>query len=189
TDDPDRARELARQLGNLNSQRQRTTERMLREAEEQIRQHGDSLPPLLLLADEGWSIGLVGLVAGRLAERYHRPAVVLSRDGVRSRGSARSIDGFDIAKAFAACDDLLEAHGGHSRAAGLTVAVTHLPELERRLRERVHEHFDGVIPLPSLRLDAELAPAQLRLETEAAVAVLEPFGEANPAPVFFTRSL
>ena len=189
TDHPDEASRLAQELARLNAQRQRAMERMIAEAEEKVRQGGRDPAPLLVLADNAWSIGLVGLVAGRLVERYRRPAIVLERGPDVSRGSARSVAGFNIAEALGQCHDLLLAHGGHSMAAGLTVETERLVELEERLVDMLDTTIDGEFPSPTLQLDAELHPSELTLETSRLVALLEPCGHENPTPRFFTRGL
>lgn len=189
TDDEAEASRLALELGKLNAQRQREMARMIAEAEERVRQGGRDSGPLLILADTAWSIGLVGLVAGRLAERYQRPAIVLERGPDVSRGSARSIDGFNIAEALGQCHDLLLEHGGHSMAAGLTVETGRLVELETRLVSILDATVGEDIPTPTLHLDAELHPSELTLETERLISLLEPTGHGNPAPRFFTRGL
>lgn len=189
TDDGPRAARLARALGTLNAQRQRVMEEMVREAEAQLRAKTAGRPPLLMLAHDEWSVGMVGLVASRLVDRYQRPAIVLARGDNLSRGSARSIDGFNIVEALAECQDLLVEHGGHSHAAGLTVETGHLVELEERLVARLRLTFGSEIPPPTLRLDAELHPTELTLATEHLIASLEPLGAGNPAPVFLSRGL
>ncbi|CCF82674.1 Single-stranded-DNA-specific exonuclease RecJ [Nitrolancea hollandica Lb] len=189
TDDPAKASRLALELGKLNARRQREMERMIAEAEEKLRHGGRDAGPLLVLADTAWSIGLVGLVAGRLVERYRRPAIVLERGPDVSRGSARSIDGFNIAEALGQCHDLLLEHGGHSMAAGLTIETERLVELEERLVGILDATVGDDIPTPTLQLDAELHSSELTLETERLVSLLEPTGHGNAAPRFFARGL
>mgnify|MGYP001205279286 FL=1 len=189
TEDAAEARRLARRLSQLNARRQEATERMLVQAEQRLALGEGDLASVLLVAEEGWSVGLVGLVASRLADRYQRPAVVLARDGELSRGSARSIDGFNIVEALDACRDLLVAHGGHSRAAGLTVETAHLRTLEERLQSLVGETFPDGFPRPVLQLDAELHADELVPETARLIEALEPCGTGNPTPVFFMRDV
>ncbi|HET9014174.1 MAG TPA: single-stranded-DNA-specific exonuclease RecJ, partial [Thermomicrobiaceae bacterium] len=188
TDDHREAVHLAAELTRYNAQRQRETERMLVDAEALLARRA-ATSPLMVLAGDDWSPGLAGLVASRLVEHHHRPAVVLARGEETSRGSARSIAGFDIAAALQACGDLLVEHGGHRGAAGLTVETANLAELEARLGMLLERTFAGGIPEPALELDAELHPNELTLTTTALVSALEPTGAGNPAPVFFTRGL
>lgn len=188
TADAQRAEELARKLNELNALRQRAIERMLAEAEQRIDALG-SLPPVLVLADSAWSVGLVGLAASKLVSRYARPVVLLARESEVSRGSARSIDGFDIAAALARCRDLLIDHGGHHAAAGLTVETERIAELEARLLEIAAEHLGQEEPALPLELDAELHPYQIALETWEVLAQLEPYGHGNPVPRFLVRDV
>lgn len=189
TEDAAEARCLARRLSQLNASRQQATERMVAEAERRLTARLLETLPLLMVAEEGWSVGLVGLVAGRLADRYQRPAVVLARGAEVSRGSARSIDGFNIVEALDACRDLLVEHGGHSRAAGLTVETARVDLLEERLSLLVSQTFPDGIPPPTLSLDAELHADELVPETARLIEALEPCGEGNPTPVFFMRGV
>ena len=188
TDDPLEARRLAAELSRYNVQRQRETERMLGDAEVQLRARTSS-SSLMVLAGSDWSPGLAGLVASRLVEQHHRPVVVLARGEDISRGSARSIEGFDITGALRECGDLLVEYGGHRAAAGLTVETANLVELETRLGRLLEQTFVDGIPDPALAIDAELYPSELTLATTELVAALEPCGAGNPAPVFFTRGL
>jgi single-stranded-DNA-specific exonuclease len=188
TNDRCRADELADQLGKLNTQRQQTVRTMLEDADEKVRQHGDELP-FFVVGGAGWSVGLVGLVAGRLTERYYRPSLALSVGNEVSRGSARSIDGFNIVEALDECSDLLLEHGGHSQAAGLSLRTTDIPALETRLLELSGAAFGDTLPIKPVTIDAELEGLELSLDTARLLTTLEPFGSGNPAPRFMLRSV
>lgn len=188
TQDPLEARRLARRLSELNQRRQQEIERMLAEAERKLQRQAE-LPRVLVLADEAWNVGLVGLAAGKLASRYARPVVVLSQQHGISRGSARGVAGFDVSQALAACRDLLLEHGGHSGAAGLTLESERIVELEARLLDFAHATLGDDDLIPALDLDAELFPAELSLETTELLAALEPFGHGHPTPRFFVRNV
>ncbi|MCX7622236.1 MAG: single-stranded-DNA-specific exonuclease RecJ [Thermomicrobium sp.] len=188
TDEPARARELAERLSRLNAERQRAIETMLQEAEQRLRARG-TLPPVLVLADEAWHVGLVGLAASKLVGRYARPVVLLSREAEVSRGSARSVDGFDISAALERCRDLLLDHGGHSAAAGLTLPTDRIAELEARLLDLAWSVFGADGPALPLDLDLELRPYQVSLETASLLACLEPFGHGNPVPRCVLRNV
>ena len=160
---------------------------MLESAEQAAVQNG-SAAPLLVVAGADWSVGLVGLVAGRLTERFNRPSLALAKGEEISRGSARSIDGFNIVEALTACQDILVEHGGHSQAAGLTVLTKDLVELETRLIEMSSQTFGGNPPPPALEIDAEIHGRELTVETARLISSLEPFGQGNPAPRLLLRS-
>lgn len=187
TEDAGEAHRLARKLSDLNAERQQRTQRMIRDAERRL--EGARVGPVVMLADPDWSVGLVGLLASKLAERYNRPALVFEQGPEVSRGSARSVEGFHMAEALAACDDLLLEYGGHSLAAGLTVETANLPLLEERLAQLATTAFSDGIPRPPLLLDAELHDHELTLQTMDLLEDLEPFGAGNPTPTFFIRGV
>lgn len=186
TDDFERASALAKKLSELNAARQRAIELMLDDAEQQIRSRQE-LPWILVLADEAWHVGLVGLAASKLVSRYARPVVLLTQKESVSRGSARSVDGFDICLALDRCRDLLLDHGGHSAAAGLTVPTARIAELEARLLELAREMFGPEGPALTLDLECELPLREVTAETLARLTVLEPFGHGNPPPRLLVR--
>lgn len=149
TDDAEEAERLAAELQKANVVRRDLTARAVAEAEERLAQAPDA-PITMLVGD--WPVGVIGLVAGRIAERTGRPTVIFSRSGEPWRGSARSAGGFDLGSAFLACGDLLERHGGHPAAAGCSVR----PEKYVALRERLitlATDLPDPDPLPALRLD------------------------------------
>lgn len=188
TDNESEANRLAAELGWLNSERQRVVQNML-DAAEASAMADEEMASLLMVKGEDWGVGLVGLVAGRLTERFNRPSVALSIGAERSRGSARSIEGFNIVEALAACEDILEEHGGHSQAAGLTIQTKNLVELEERLIEMTDKAFGGTPPAPVLEIDAELHGRELNVDTARLVNMFEPFGQGNPAPRFLVQSV
>jgi single-stranded-DNA-specific exonuclease len=188
TGDEREARRLARRLSDLNERRQREVEQLLEQAERRLRRE-PSLPRVLVLADESWNVGLVGLAASRLASRYARPVVVLSRQKDVSRGSVRGVTGFDVSRALAACHDILLEYGGHSGAAGLAIESERIVELQNRLLAFATATLTDETPAPILDLDAELSSSELTLETVDLLAALEPFGHGNPVPRFFMRNV
>jgi single-stranded-DNA-specific exonuclease len=186
--DREKAMGLARELEQLNRQRRDLTDEAFERAQALIPRLDDSL---LMVSDESFAEGIVGLVAGKLQERYNRPVVVVRRgpDDGESRGSARSIAGFHITEALDSCQELLVKHGGHAAAAGFTVATRHLPELEERLRACAAAAMPAPPPLPPLEVDAD---ARLELVNEAVIDQLQalaPFGQNNPEPQFILRGL
>lgn len=184
TDDPPAAAALAHQLEGLNTRRRGESQRVVAEAEALVLARPDLADRrLLVVARPDWGRGVLGLAAGRLAERFGRPVVVLADDGAVSRGSARSVPGFDIARALADCDGLLEAHGGHSQAAGLTLRSAALPRLEAALEAAIAEAALAPAGPPALRIDADCPPSRLDLATAAEIDRLQPFGAGNPRPL------
>lgn len=179
---------LAEQLGDLNRQRQEMTRQHVEQAKAALASDG-AAPFLNFIAGESYHSGVVGLVAGRLAEELHRPAVVAEIGAVETRGSCRSIPGFNITAALDACRDLLVRHGGHAAAAGFTARNENVPELRSRLESIAAEELASADLTPILPVDAEVDLADLDYAICAQLAVLEPHGESNPQPVFATRGV
>jgi len=180
---------LANKLEGLNQERRELTEEAMTFAFQQVQERIDSadLPSFLMVQGPSISKGVAGLVAGRLAETYHRPAVAMTVEDGYAVGSGRSIPEFDIFEAFSQCEDLFVRFGGHSQAAGFTVEMAKLGELEERLTASATGFKASGDLRPMLAIDAEVEFAELGGEFPAWVATLEPFGAANPQPVFLTR--
>jgi single-stranded-DNA-specific exonuclease len=180
---------LALKLAALNERRQADTKRIFGEAELQITTSGDvQSSPALVVADPSWSIGIAGIVAGRLADRYHRPTIVFEYGEQLCKGSGRSSGSIDLVGALRPQSDLLDRFGGHQHAAGLTLPTKHLDEFRERFNATVLEMAGGVIPGREIRPDAEVCIEDLNLETVALLETLEPFGEGNPYPSLFIRA-
>lgn len=181
------ARMAAVALDDANRSRQDETQRALAEAIALV--EAEAIPRddrVLLVGSEQWSVGVVGLVAAKLVERYHRPALVYARGETASKGSARSIAAFDIAAALGASAPLLAQYGGHPRAAGFTVQNEQIEPLRRALLDHAAA-LTAEDLAPTLRIDAELDHAQVSLVTCGTVAALGPFGHGNPEPIFLVR--
>jgi single-stranded-DNA-specific exonuclease len=186
TNSPARARELAEELQSLNRHRQVMEAALLEECLARFHQEGWETAPALILEGEGWHPGIIGIVAGRLAERLHRPVVLIARDPERVRpavGSARGGAGFDVFAAVSACCDLLRTFGGHPGAAGFTLWEDEIPKFrERLLEEFVRAASRAPEPEP-LWIEAEVPLAALRGELVAELEKIGPFGHGNPRPV------
>jgi single-stranded-DNA-specific exonuclease len=182
TDDREVARRLADQLEELNRERQSVEERILREAVAEVeewpearrRRHG------YVLAREEWHEGVIGIVASRLVERYHRPVVLIAGGEREWKGSGRSVGSFDLHGGLAACSEHLERFGGHRAAAGLSIR----PENVAAFAEAFAAHADGALPEEDLRpvtsVDALVHGSELTLDLCAELARLAPFGLGNP---------
>jgi len=143
----------------------------------------------IVLYDEGWKKGVVGIVASRLTELYYRPTVVLTIiDGIAS-GSARSVAGFDIYDAIKSCRDLLENFGGHTYAVGLTLREENIPEFRRRFQEYVGSHILPEQTQQTLDIDYELDFRDISKRLLGDLKRLEPHGPANTKPLFMTRNV
>ncbi|HEX5506607.1 MAG TPA: single-stranded-DNA-specific exonuclease RecJ [Thermomicrobiales bacterium] len=190
TDDPAEAAGLAARLDRLNRERQRELARILEEATARLEAAGPLGDDrrLIQLDGAGWSAGVAGLVAGRLTERYSRPVLILERGTNRSKGSARSVDGFNIVEALAECADLLDHYGGHAKAAGLTVANAHLDALHARLHDLALARLSADQLRPTLAPDLAAPPGALTAATVDSLARLEPCGHGNPEPLLLVRA-
>ena len=184
----EQARELAALLGAKNIERQKLTAEFLKKAREKLTaEAGDK--PLLMVGGNDFPPGVAGVVAGRLADEFYRPVIVLNMDGDSVRGSARSIAEFDIVSAFAECQDLLTKFGGHSRAAGFVTPKANMEQLSKRLLNLAASKLADVDLRPSLVIDAVIPLSSLGKETYKVLSKLEPFGQANQSPVFLSQKV
>lgn len=189
TDDPIEARRAANAIESLNSIRRARSAEIETQATVQATASLGAGTGVLVAHGAGWEVGIVGAVAGKLADAFGLPAVVLTdRDDGLSVGSARSVDGFDLVGALEANRDLLERFGGHARAAGLTVRTAAIPELVDRLFTALAgSGLDLPAPLEH-RIDADLRTPDLTLATIRSIQQLAPFGAGNPEPLFRLRN-
>ena len=188
TQSQDRVRSLAEEIEGQNRERQRLTQRAVTEAEQQIEQSSD-IPSILIVKSPDWAPGVLGLIAGRLAENYYRPAVAISVSEDTSRASARSIPEFDIVEALRASSHLFARYGGHPQAAGFTIPTSSLPELEDRLNRLANELLNEVELAPSLDIECEVQLSAFTPKNFDFIQSLAPFGEGNPPPIFLTRGV
>ena len=140
----------------------------------------------IVIYNEEWHKGIIGIVASRVTEQYYRPAVVLTRSDDMATGSARSVTGFDVYKAVQSCADLLENFGGHTYAAGLTLRVENVPEFSRRFEAYVAEHILDEQTQPSLDITAVLDFNEVDFEFYKQLRKFAPFGPGNERPLFCT---
>lgn len=193
TDSRERATELAQYLDQLNENR-KSLERSIylaarKQAVEQFDPEGDSA---LVLADRGWHPGVIGIVAGRLAERFHRPVIVISLDELGTRpgiGSARSVPGFDLYAGLAASQTHLLNWGGHKAAAGLKIDETNLDAFRTEFCEHASEFLTPEMRVAELDIDAEAPLSAFTLKTVHQIQQLAPFGQGNVRPVLSTNKV
>ena len=185
TGDPERAEELARQLCELNRERQLVEQEIFAQAVEQI----PALPPdersALVLSSEVWHQGVVGIVASRLSEKYSCPSFMIHLQNGVGKGSCRSYGGFNLFAALESCSDLLLDFGGHELAAGFNIREEDIPTFRRRMNRCVRGFSGGERPVPSLAVDAVVEqPDDISLEEVEELSRLEPYGSGNERPVF-----
>jgi single-stranded-DNA-specific exonuclease len=187
TDSRERALQLAEYINELNSSRESLERSIQLAATKQIKEQfdpdGDSA---LVLASRGWHAGVIGLVAGRLAEKYHRPVVLIALDelGIKPGiGSARSPNGLNLHAALATCSEHLRSHGGHACAAGLKIDEAKVDDFRAAFCEHAASETSGATRVGEIRVDAEGHFCQLTIETVRQIQSLAPFGSGNPRPV------
>jgi len=189
------AHTLARQLNDLNLERRQVESEIKQEALaalENLQLDQDHLPAALVMFEEHWHQGVIGIVAGRLKEQFHRPSIVFAvdKDGIHIKGSARSIDGIhirdSIEKVAEQYPDLISHFGGHAAAAGLTIQKQHFEEFKQRFTELVAQSDDALFQAV-LWTDGELPAQAFQLQTVDTLAQLGPWGQKFPAPVFEGR--
>ncbi len=190
TASPDRARDLAEYIDQLNGSRQSLERSILLAASKQVKEQFDpEHNSALVLAGRGWHVGVIGIVAGKLAEKHHRPVVMLALDELGARpavGSARSIRGFDLHRALDACSHHLVGFGGHAAAAGLKIEERAIDDFRADLCEHAAGEIDRDMLLPELTIDGEAALASLTYEAVSQIDQLGPFGHGHPRPLFCT---
>jgi single-stranded-DNA-specific exonuclease len=185
TDSADEACRLSQWLEQKNAERQRMTIGVVADARKKILAEGIS--PVLVVTDEEYPAGLIGLAAGRLTDEFYRPSVVIKVGKQQSTGSCRSIPEFNILNALNRCQHLFSRFGGHPKAAGFTLPTRKLPTLKQSLLETATSELAGVDLRPHLDIDAEVRLAELGGDTMPALQKLAPFGYGNPSPAFLSR--
>jgi single-stranded-DNA-specific exonuclease len=185
TDSAEEASKLSQWLEQKNAERQRLTTTVVADARERILKEGIS--PILIVGDEDYPTGLIGLAAGRLSEEFYRPAVVIKIGKQLSTGSCRSISEFNIVDALSQCRRLFSNFGGHPKAAGFTLPTRKLPSLKEALLKMATTELAGVDLRPHLDIDAEVRLTELGGDSLPAMQKLAPFGYGNPHPSFLSR--
>lgn len=184
------AQSLAEVLDLQNRERQEVEKRIAQEAGERVRNRFDPERDLVIVeGDASWHIGVVGIVASRVLREFQRPTLILGGDGTLWRGSGRSISGFDLAGALRDCSDLLEKHGGHAMAAGLSIDPARLEAFRLRINDLARERLRPEHLQPEVRIDASIPLRSLSLPVVADLRRLEPFGMGNPVVQLAVRGL
>ena len=186
----DEASELARTIEMFNRQRQKIEEKILEEAHDLIdREINFKEHKIIVIAKENWHQGVLGIVASKLADKFYRPTIVISKMGTLCKGSGRSIKNFHLFQALLECKDFLKTFGGHSHAVGLTITSDNIEAFRNKINRLAKEKLLLEDLLPSLDIDTELSLSDLNQEIITEFEGLEPFGIGNPEPLFYTRNL
>ena len=187
TQSPEEAHLLALELEEKNTERQKLTKEVLSRAREKLA--AKLHLPVLIEGDESYSIGVIGLVAGKLADEFYKPTIIINLGPELCQGSCRSIAEFNIVSALEECHDLLTAFGGHPLAAGFTVTRQNLAQLEERITRLATDQLGHLDLRPEIVIDAELPLSTFSGETFNLMQTLSPFGRGNPQPTFLTRQV
>jgi single-stranded-DNA-specific exonuclease len=187
TQSPEEARLLALELEEKNAERQKLTNEVLSRAREKLA--AKLHLPVLIEDDESYSIGVIGLVAGKLVDEFYKPAIIINLGPELCQGSCRSIPEFDVAAALEECHNLLTAFGGHPLAAGFTVTRQNLAQLKERITRLATDQLAHLDLHPEIVIDAELPLSTFSGETFNLMQRLSPFGRGNPQPTFLTRQV
>ena len=186
----DEARELAQQLDIENIRRQQEEADIVTAARKAVETDLEiGSRTVIVVAGEGWHRGVIGIVASKLVDAFHRPAIVISTDGDVAHGSCRSIPSFNMLGALESCGEVMSKFGGHKQAAGLTMASTRV----RELRARVNDYADGCLQPDDLRpriwIDGALGFRSIDEQMASELTSLAPFGAGNPRPIFRTSGV
>ena len=184
TRDEEEAAAIATELEVENSHRKETEQMILKQVTDRI-EASDAIrnSRVMVVAGEGWHHGVIGIVSSRIKDMYYRPNILLSvEDGV-AKGSARSIEGFNLFDALCTCSDLMIKFGGHAAAAGMSLKAENVPELARRLNEYAKIHMDSQMLVPVQRPELRLKPSEVTVELIELIQRMEPFGQDMPEPL------
>ena len=187
TDDPDKAAEAARGLCELNRQRQAVESEIYRQAVSMLPM--GKPPEAIVLADESWHQGVVGIVASRIAEEDACPTFLICLDGEHGKASSRSHGGFNLFASLSALSPLLESYGGHELAAGFTISRANIPEFRRQICALAAQYYTDDVPRTVLDVDCAVSPELLTLHNVDSLQMLEPCGNGCPKPVLMMKNL
>jgi len=191
SDDEKEAFNLATLIEQNNRRRQKIEQEIFGEVEAEVARTVDlDASRTIVLSSDRWHLGVVPIVASRIAKAYHRPAAIISIDGDTAKGSARSIGDIDLLETFRECEDLLENYGGHRLAAGFQIPTKNIEAFRSRFDEVTRRRFPGTeLYVPSLSVEVETDLSEITLDFVRQLQILEPFGHGNPQPVFASRGV
>jgi len=189
TDDREKAKEMAQKINDHNRRRQKMTEEIVTEIESKIKQTiFDKHQPFIVENSKEWSPGIIGLVAGKIADHHYRPTIIFSETEEGTfRGSARSVVGFNIVEAIGQCQELIIEFGGHPGAAGLSLKKENYIEFKEKINKIASAKLLDKDLTPALEIDAELQAEDINWPLFDELTKFEPFGKENEAPIFLAR--
>jgi len=186
---PERSRTIADYLNKQNAERQKVERAISAEAAQMVADQGLDAPDrrIIVLASEAWHGGVIGIVASRLVEKFNRPAILVAFNGDGGQGSGRSVPGFNLVEALAACGEHLRSYGGHAMAGGLRIDRERIDDFAAAIGEYARRHTGSQPAAPPLDIDAECSLAALSFGAVDHLARLGPYGQGNPEPVVAVR--
>jgi single-stranded-DNA-specific exonuclease len=190
TDSVKEAESLAGVLEEENKARQKEERQVVQEAIAQVeRTFNFNRDRVIVVAKDGWHAGVIGIVASRLVDKFHRPSVVIAIADGKGKGSGRSIKGFHLFNALDACKEHFIEFGGHEQAAGLSITEEQIQHFRAKVNQHARDQYEGKIFVREVPVDLEIKFEDLRAEFLTELELFEPHGAGNPRPVFMTRDL
>ena len=187
TEDSGEATKIAKRLVQFNQERQAKEKQIFEEVIEKI-EKDDKDKKCIVLAEENWHHGIIGIVASKITEIYYKPSILICLEGDKGKGSGRSIPGFDLYTALTKCSDYIEKFGGHSMAIGITIKKENFEKLKEAIEKYAQESNISDI-MPIINIDKEINLKNINIEEVKSLELLEPFGEGNKMPLFLLRNL
>jgi single-stranded-DNA-specific exonuclease len=186
------AEEIVDRLNQKNTERQRITEDIVASIEQRIDSGRIDSQGMIVAVNEQegeWSEGVVGLVAGRICEKYYKPTLVITKAENEFKGSGRSIKEFNLIKAITGCKDVLDKYGGHPAACGFSLSGNNLKAFTKKIKKIAEKQLQGIDLKPQINIDAEVDISNIDNDFVIEVEKMAPFGEGNPLPVFVSRNV
>lgn len=187
TEDSGEATKIAKRLVQFNQERQAKEKQIFEEVIEKI-EKDDKDKKCIVLAEENWHHGVIGIVASKITEIYYKPSILICLEGDKGKGSGRSVPGFDLYTALTKCSDYIEKFGGHSMAIGITIKKENFEKLKETIEKYAQESNISDI-MPIINIDKEINLKNINIEEVKSLELLEPFGEGNKMPLFLLRNL
>ena len=187
TNDLHEAKEITERLNNYNLERQETEKRIFKQALEQI-ENGEKDKSCIVLGQEGWHHGIIGIVASKVTDIYFKPSILICFEGEEGKGSGRSIPGFNLHDAVMNCDTYVGKFGGHSMAIGINVKRENFEKFKKEFEEYTqNSHISDIIPI--IQIDKQVDIKKINIQEVNELKLLEPYGEGNKMPVFLIKNL
>ena len=188
TASPEEAKKIAEELNNFNRERQEVEKKIIHDAMEMIEKDKLYQDDIIVVASENWHHGVIGIVSSKITETYYKPSILISIEDGIGKGSGRSIDGFDLHGALTECAEYLDKFGGHEMAVGLSLGVDNIEKFKQKIKEITSQNIDKEA-IPKLKVDALINPKEINYDILQSMELLEPYGEANPPPIFVSKNL